>query len=122
VLIVDDTADTAAMVREVLLRHGARAESFDSAADALAAARGKRFDAILSDMAMPGTDGLAFMAALRDTQNAATPVIFTSGYSRPDDIARARAAGAADYLVKPVRIDLLVSAIRRAVNDSTGNA
>ena len=85
-------------------------------ANALTAARGKRCGAILSDLAMPGTDGLAFMAALRTTNNAATPVIFSSGYSRPDGIACA-----ADYLVEPVRIDLLVSAIRRVVNDSSGN-
>jgi two-component system, chemotaxis family, CheB/CheR fusion protein len=120
-LVVDDTTDTATIMREVLVRHGARAQAFANADDALAAARAMRFDVILSDVAMPGTDGFAFLAALRATPNHATPVIMTSGYSQANDIARARTAGARDYLVKPIRTEVLVGAIRRAVDRAEGH-
>lgn len=115
VLIVDDTDDTATMMRELLVRHGARVMTFTSAQNALAAARAMHFDVVLSDIGMPGMDGFALITALRTTRNHATPVIVTSGYSAREDIARARAEGASDYLVKPFPTETLVGAIRRAV-------
>ena len=84
-------------------------------------ARGPRFkhlsyqqgDLIISDLAMPDIDGYDMMRAIRAAPtNGDTPAIAYSGYSGPNEIERARAAGFNRHLTKPIDVETLLAAIR----------
>src|SRR4029077_20720248 len=79
----------------------------DSAARAIGLLRHEHFDLVFSDVVMPGKDGLAMLAELRDI-GVATPVIMISGQATIDMAVRATRLGATDFLEKPVSTDKLL--------------
>ena len=86
----------------------------DNAAKALDLCRTHRFDLILSDVVMPGKDGLAFLAELRAEQPDAS-VVMMSGQAHIDMAVRATKLGALDFLEKPVSTDKLLLTVDNAV-------
>ena len=86
-------------------------------AAALKAIRGFRPDVVVTDYVFPGTsvDGPAFIRRIRDHSELPRPaIIVVSGFTRPEDAQRARAAGADVYLLKPcLPEDLLAHIARR---------
>ncbi len=114
VLIVDDEAEILGLLQSLLEAEGATVVAATRATDALGAARAGTFDIVLSDISMPEMDGLQFIAELRRLPQAARwPAIAISGFSRPDDADRARAAGFDDHLGKPVSMEQLRGAVGR---------
>jgi anti-anti-sigma factor len=101
VLVADDNAD----MREYLARLlGARYQvhTVPDGAAALAAATAQPPDLIVSDVMMPGMDGLQLVAALRvDPRTARVPVLLLSARAGQDAAAEGLTTGADDYLVKP---------------------
>jgi len=85
-----------------------------SAAEAFDAARGGHFDAVISDIGMPGMSGYELAAALRSLPDyQTTPLIAVTGFTMYDDRERARAAGFNDFLTKPINPSDLLAAVRR---------
>jgi DNA-binding NtrC family response regulator len=72
------------------------------------------FDAVVTDLRMPGADGFAILEAVR-TKCPRTPVIVMSGSAQIPDAVRAMRLGARDFLVKPVGVDSLEEALSGAV-------
>jgi CheY-like chemotaxis protein len=68
------------------------------------------FDLVISDIGLPDQNGYDLMAALRALKPD-LPGIALSGYGMEDDLARSRAAGFQNHLVKPVTIGMLEDAI-----------
>ena len=84
--------------------------------EGLKAATETSFDAIVTDMHMPGIDGVAMVDRIRRLHAPATvPVIFLSAETAPDRIAAGFSAGATSYMIKPVDLDLLDGELRRAL-------
>jgi two-component system, chemotaxis family, CheB/CheR fusion protein len=80
--------------------------------EALVLAAQHDFDVIVSDLAMPGMDGLTLLRRIRSTtRNRNTPAIATTGFNRPQDVARATAAGFDAYVSKPLSIPELIGVI-----------
>jgi two-component system chemotaxis sensor kinase CheA len=76
---------------------------------------GVMFDAIVSDIAMPGMDGLAFARAVRaEGAWSALPMVALSGNAAPSDVARGRDAGFTDYVAKYDR-DALLESLRQCL-------
>src|SRR3989442_234035 len=76
-----------------------------------------RPDVLVSDIAMPGADGFALIAAVRargDTLGH-LPVIALTAYAGAEDRARALSAGFREHVAKPVSVTQLVRAVREAV-------
>jgi len=73
-----------------------------------------RFDLVLSDVVMPGKDGLSMLADLRDA-GIATPVIMISGQATVDMAVRATRLGAVDFLEKPISADKLLLTVENAL-------
>jgi NarL family two-component system response regulator LiaR len=74
--------------------------------------RGQRPDLVVSDIVMPGMDGLGLLAAVRaDPVIAATPFLFLTGRTDYEHLRRAMNAGADDYLVKPYAAADLIGAV-----------
>jgi CheY-like chemotaxis protein len=114
VLVVDDAPDVTEMLALVMSYAGYQVATALSAAEAFDAARGGRFDAIISDIGMPGMNGYQLAEALRALPAYETiPLIAVTGFTMYDDRERARRAGFDDFLTKPINPADLLDAVRR---------
>ena len=117
ILVVDDDEASRRLVGEVLSLAGAAVVEVSSAADALRAARRDRFDVLVSDVAMPDTDGYALVQALRREGRPVLSVALTA-FATDDDRERARHAGFHAHVAKPVLPRELVREITGLVRGS----
>src|SRR5476651_1090233 len=103
-LIVDDDANTLASLSRAFRLAGHEATVCDNAARALELAKAERFDLILSDVVMPGRDGIAL---LEDLKNAGveSAVVMMSGQATIEMAVKATRLGAIDFLEKPISTD-----------------
>jgi two-component system, chemotaxis family, CheB/CheR fusion protein len=114
VLVVDDDAETLEAVSEMLRLNGAEVVAARSAADALVAAQQAGLQVIISDIAMPGTDGYSLIRAIRALparQQAAVPAIALTAAAGPDGRERSLEAGFQEHFEKPVDIGRLARAV-----------
>ncbi len=109
ILLVDDEEDMLETIAYNLERAGHRVARASSGAAALDRLGGETPDLIISDVMMPGMDGLAFCAAVRArTATALTPFLFVTGKGQAGDKYAGLRAGADDYVTKPFDLgDLL---------------
>jgi DNA-binding NtrC family response regulator len=114
VLIVDDDPNTLASLARAFRLAGYEAVVCDNAARAETLVRTERFDLILSDVVMPGKDGLSMLADLREL-GVSTPVVMVSGQATLDMAVRATRLGAADFLEKPISSDKLLMTVENAL-------
>jgi signal transduction histidine kinase/DNA-binding response OmpR family regulator len=111
VLVADDNADMRDYLRR-LLRERWSVETANDGAEALAAARARRPDLILTDVMMPGSDGFALLHSLRaDRELRSIPVIMLSARAGEEARIEGIEAGADDYLVKPFSARELVARV-----------
>jgi CheY-like chemotaxis protein len=101
VLIVDDEADARELVARFLQAAGATVQTAGSAADALDALGKETFDVVVSDLAMPGEDGLALVGAVR-ARGIRTPMVALTAHAGAQMRVRALMAGFSSYIAKPV--------------------
>ena len=113
VLAVDDDADARELLATALTILGAEVVVAASADEALSALPEGRFDVLLADLGMPGTDGYAFIQTVRGLPGSEgrIPAIAVTAFGRKQDRARALAAGYQAHLAKPVLPDQLAAAI-----------
>jgi two-component system CheB/CheR fusion protein len=109
-LLVDDEPDALELFGMLLETRGAVVMTVGSAKKALSVVDTERFDLIVSDIAMPGMDGYALLAALKHSQARNVPVIALTGIARPDDRKRALDAGFVEHLGKPLQLDAFLNA------------
>jgi len=103
VLIVDDQEAARVAVQMLLRRDGHRLELASSGVEALACLRRLPIDLVLCDVVMPGMDGFGLCAAIKShTDWRDIPTVLLTGLDGDDYVARGLAAGADDFLVKPV--------------------
>ena len=114
VLIVDDDQSTLASLSRAFRLAGYETVVCDTAARAIALLKNDRFDLALSDVVMPGGDGLSMLEDLRDA-GIATPVIMISGQATVDMAVRATKLGAVDFLEKPISSDKLLLTVENAL-------
>jgi len=111
VLLVEDHADSAELLRILLGRRGFAVTVAGSVSTALAAACADPVDVLVSDMNLPDGSGNDLLRQLR--AQGSLPAIALSGRDRDADVESARAAGFDEFLGKPVSIERLVDALRR---------
>jgi signal transduction histidine kinase/ActR/RegA family two-component response regulator len=113
VLIVEDDPDTLALLQSTLRSAGATPVGAPSVADALRMIDGVGFDAIVSDIAMPGQDGYTLMTLLKDRLGPAMPTasIALTAYAGRADRDRALQAGFREHLAKPINPDILLQTL-----------
>ncbi len=114
ILIVDDDAETLALLHEILSKEGYDISTAPHAKAALDHIREHSPDLIMSDIHMPDMDGLAFLAELR-AQQQDMPVILMTAYGSLKTAVDGIKAGAFDYLSKPFIVDEVRLVARRAL-------
>ena len=106
-LIVDDDANTLASLARAFRLAGHEATVCDNAARALELVKSTPFDMMLSDVVMPGKDGLSLLEDLRNL-GISVPVVMISGQANIEMAVRATRLGAVDFLEKPLSTDKLL--------------
>ncbi|HXX43531.1 MAG TPA: sigma-54 dependent transcriptional regulator [Candidatus Acidoferrales bacterium] len=114
ILIIDDDANTLASLARAFRLAGHEATVCDNAARAAELAKAQRFDLILSDVVMPGRDGIALLEDLKNG-GVASPVVMMSGQATIEMAVRATRLGAIDFLEKPISTDKLLLTVENAV-------
>ncbi|MGW3891552.1 SpoIIE family protein phosphatase [Micromonospora chokoriensis] len=116
ILVADDNADMREYLSRLLRAAGYRVEAVNDGRLALQAARANHPDLVVSDVMMPGLDGLQLVAALRaEPRTAGTPVLLLSARAGQEASIEGLEAGADDYLVKPFAAAELLARVRTNV-------
>ena len=100
ILLIEDDRRLAGLVAGRLNGEGHEAETCDNGVDGLAMASSGRFDLAVVDVMLPGMDGMALTAGLRE-RGVTLPVLMLTARDTVDDRVSGLRAGADDYLVKP---------------------
>ena len=116
VLVVDDDRDMCSVVVDGLGDRGYEAIAASSSAEAIAKL-GEPFDAVITDLRMPGLDGLALVAESRKIAPE-RPVIVMTAFSAVDTAVESIRRGAYHYLTKPFKLDELELFLARAIDDA----
>jgi EAL domain-containing protein (putative c-di-GMP-specific phosphodiesterase class I)/CheY-like chemotaxis protein len=114
VLVVDDDAKVLGMLERALTSVSLRVRSVRTGAEALSLLSAETFDAVVSDIQMPGISGLKLLRAVRE-YDLDLPVVLMTGQPNLSGAAMAVEYGAFQYLIKPVAIDKLRAIVARAV-------
>jgi DNA-binding NtrC family response regulator len=112
--VVDDEANTLASLSRAFRLAGHEAVVCDNATKALELAKSETFDLILSDVVMPGKDGLWLLESLK-SEGVATPVVMMSGQAHIEMAVRATRLGALDFLEKPIATEKLLLTLDNAL-------
>ena len=118
VLVVDDEFEMASLIAEELNDRGFEAVAMPSGDDAVQRLRRQAFDAVITDLRMPGVDGLELVRLSREL-DPSRPVIVMTGHSALNTALEASRLGAYHYVTKPVRLPTLVHLLRAALGGTS---
>ena len=120
VLVADDNPTNRLVAQTLLRQFGVEAFTACSGAEALEAWENDAWDAVFMDIHMPGMDGLAAAARIREreteTGRARTPIIALTASVLTHEVSAYRAAGMDDYLPKPIELNRLLSLLQAALD------
>jgi FixJ family two-component response regulator len=116
VFVVDDDVSVRESLELLIRNEGWQAETFQSAQEFLAHARVVAPSCLVLDVTLPGLSGLDLQKRVLDRTDM--PIIFITGYGDVPMTVQAMKAGAVEFLTKPFRADVLVDAIRNAIEHS----
>ena len=129
ILVVDDKEQMRLVRQKFLAAEGYQVETAASAAEALAMLHTQRFDLVLSDIKMPGMDGVELLDRVRaqdatnnqandhEAINGMTIVILMTAFGSIEAAVEAIKHGAADYISKPFEMDEALLRIKRALKE-----
>ncbi len=114
-LVDDDKALLDALPEALQLRmNGIEIDTSETAIEALERIRDTDYDAIVSDIKMPGMDGLALLHEIRELRPT-TPTLMITGHGERDLAVQALRGGAYDFVQKPIDRDYFVASLERAI-------
>jgi len=112
ILVVDDDADIREALQTILAGNGYDVTTVASAQDALTTLKAQDYPLILSDIMMPGMDGIELLTQIKAI-NSETVVVLMTGYSSVEGAIKAIKLGAQDYLIKPINYDEIILMLER---------
>jgi DNA-binding NtrC family response regulator len=118
VLVADDEPKLGNIVTQMLQMDGHEVLRVGGGEEALAALASGRFDVVVTDLRMPGTDGLAVLRAARAMPSPPEVVVMTA-HGSAESAVEAMKTGAADYLTKPFSMDELRLRVGRLATQKT---
>ncbi len=115
ILVVDDEPNYLIVLSELLRDEGFEVYTAPDGREALAIVRDVDLDLVVTDMQMPGMDGMALLEEIK-TVNKDLPVVIITAYAEIDKAVAAMQAGAYSYLAKPFSNDELIVTINNAIS------
>jgi DNA-binding NtrC family response regulator len=109
-LVVEDESITRAAIGEFLRREGYLVEEARDGAQAVELFADQRFDLVITDLVMPKLNGFKLIARVHSI-SPATPVILITAYLSRDS-GKAILAGTAEFIGKPVELDVLLATVK----------
>jgi response regulator RpfG family c-di-GMP phosphodiesterase len=116
ILVVEDEAVVRDLLSEILLQQGHEVTTARDGSEALEILRRAHFDIVLSDLQMPGLNGLDLISSIKAGQPT-LPVIVVSGYPALNKAIDAMKAGATDFITKPFRIDHINHVVQKTLQE-----
>jgi CheY-like chemotaxis protein len=113
ILVVEDEPDSRELLLSLLEAYGAKTFGAATAAEALEKLGLARPDIIVSDVGLPGEDGLSLMRRIRAMPGPRIPAVALTAFSRPEDRERTAAAGFDLHVGKPIDPERLIEHLRR---------
>lgn len=116
VMICEDAEDTRVLLAEMVQLRGHVVETAGDGESAIKSIVDGRFDVAVIDIGLPGISGYEVARAVR--RHPSVPgirLVALSGFASPDDQANAKSAGFDAWLTKPVKMDVLLAALRGPV-------
>ena len=113
VLVVDDEAANATSLEKIFQREGMRVFTADGARAALEIVRRHRVQVVLTDLRMPGTNGVELLRALKEV-SPETEVVLMTAYGSVETAVQAMRDGAYDFVEKPLKRMTIVKSVRKA--------
>jgi CheY-like chemotaxis protein len=117
VLVVDDDPVVSRSFDRVLGRKGYIVVSAENGLEALSKVAHEEYDAVFTDIKMPGMDGIEVAQQMR-ARRPWTPVVIITGYGSAEHEARAEAAGVRGFLRKPLSPDMIESSLDAAIAEA----
>ena len=114
ILIVDDEKNYLLVLEALLADAGYEVITCGNASEALEITTSHDLDLVITDMRMPGLDGMEFLAQLRTLQPE-IPIIMMTAYATVEKAVEAMKRGAFDYITKPFKNEELILTIRKAL-------
>ena len=115
ILLVEDDEDFGRSLALILKHKGFFPQWVSSGEQALEVLADKRFDVVITDMLMPGMNGLEFLRKFREQHGFDTPVVVITGYGSVNEAVEAMKAGAFGYFLKPVNQDEICLTLEKAM-------
>ena len=117
ILVVDDDRELRETISEILTDAGFVISAAGSGEEALDILGGQTFDLVLLDMIMPGLGGQEILPLLK-RQAPRTRIIMITAFATVENAVAAMRKGADDYLTKPFKVDELLTAVRRSLEEA----
>lgn len=112
ILVVEDDQKMRHALQMILSKEGYQVEALESAEEALERFRVRTYDLLISDIKLPGLDGMELLTAVRNF-NPHTSIIMITAYATVDQAVIAMKAGAEDYLSKPFNLEEIKIVVRK---------
>jgi DNA-binding NtrC family response regulator len=117
-IIVDDEAVIREGMRRILSAEGYHVETSASGRTAIEKIQEQDFDVVITDLKMPGMDGIEVLKTIKILQPE-VPVILITAYSTVSSAVEAMKNGAFDYIAKPFSPDLIIDKVKKAIDYKT---
>ncbi len=114
ILLVDDEDDARVTLAELLEINEFSVTATDSGVNALKLLQEQSFDLVISDLFMPGLDGISLAKAIKEKE-LNVPVVVMTGFASIETAVESMKAGAADYINKPFNLDHIKIVINRTL-------
>jgi len=121
ILVADDERHLRNALFTALTRLGHAVELAENGQEAVNKFQSQRFDLVVTDLRMPGLDGMGLLKAVKK-QSPATPVIMITAYGSVEAAVEAMREGAQDFILKPFPAGVIEEAVNRALSGQTAEA
>lgn len=122
-LIVDDSSTNVILLENIMAHQGFATLTACDGEEALELMKKYHPDIILLDIMMPGINGFEFMEMIKQDQaNKDIPVIFVTARKDVESQEKGMAMGAADYIVKPITLGVVLEKVNKALSNGRFNA
>jgi DNA-binding NtrC family response regulator len=118
IIVIDDEAVIREGMRRILSAEGHHVETSAGGRTAIEKIQEQDFDVVVTDLKMPGMDGLEVLKTIKILQPE-VPVIMITGYSTVSSAVEAMKNGAFDYIAKPFTPELIIDKVQKAIDHKT---